>query len=90
MLGERGRLLAIMDEERTNLRKQLQSVILVESQRHAMQVKVRMAVAIFEKLKMLIISGHEPEGTRETTKGPTNAEEDPDNQGPTKEPPRGL
>jgi hypothetical protein len=57
---ERARILWIVDEERKWLRKKLEEVILVESQRHAMQVKVKMATAIFAQLSLRIISGAAP------------------------------
>lgn len=60
VLNERGRILWIMDDERTSLRAGLMKVILVEQQRHVMQTKIRLAVAIFEKLKMRMMAGDEP------------------------------
>ena len=60
ILEERARVLWLMDEERKWLKKQLQGVLLVEEQRHAMQVKVKIAVSIFEQLKMRIMADHQP------------------------------
>lgn len=57
---ERTRVLWLMDEERKWLRQQLQKVLLVEEQRHAMQVKVKIAASIYEQLKLRIVAGHEP------------------------------
>lgn len=57
---ERARILWLVDEERKWLRKKLEAVILVESQRHALQVKVKMATAIFAQLSLRIISGAAP------------------------------
>ncbi len=69
-IEECARVLWIMDDERINLRKGLEKVILVEAQRHAMQVKVRMAIAIFEKLKMRMMAGDKPPlPTKEKTNG---------------------
>lgn len=59
-LQERGRLLWLMADERKQLRAMLEGVILEEAKRHAMQVKIKMAVAIFEGLKMRIMAGHSP------------------------------
>ena len=56
---ERGRILWLMEEERKWLRRKLNEVILVESARHAMQVKVKIATSIYEQLKMRIMAGHE-------------------------------
>ena len=53
-------MLYLIAQERKWLRKQLDEVILVESQRHAMQVKVKMATSIFTQLEMKIISGVGP------------------------------
>lgn len=58
-LAERGRLLWLMEEEREWLRRELSKQILVESKRHAMQVKIKIAVSIYEQLKMRIMAGHE-------------------------------
>lgn len=57
---ERARVLWLMDEERKWLRQQLQKVLLIEEQRHAMQVKVKIATSIYEQLKLRIVAGHEP------------------------------
>lgn len=69
VLSERARVLWLMDEERKWLKKQLQGVILVEEQRHAMQTKVKMAVAIYEQLKLRIMADHKP------PERPTDADE---------------
>ncbi len=60
VLTERGRILWLMDDERIQLRQGLMKVILVEQQRHILQTKIRLAVAIFEKLKMRMMAGDEP------------------------------
>lgn len=60
MLTERGRVLWLMDDERIQLRQGLMKVILIEQQRHVLQTKIRLAVAIFEKLKMRMMAGDEP------------------------------
>ncbi len=74
---ERARVLWLMDDERAWLRKKLDGVILVESQRHAMQVKVQIATSIYEQLKMRIIAGHEAPGGKgePPTEGSSNGEE---------------
>ncbi len=59
-IQECARMLWIMDDERIQLRNALEKVILVEAQRHALQVKIRMAISIFEKLKMRIMAGDAP------------------------------
>ena len=59
-IEECARVLWIMDDERIQLRQGLEKVILVEAQRHAMQVKIQLAIAIFEKLKMRMMSGDKP------------------------------
>lgn len=59
-MTERGRVLWLIADEREGLRAQLEKVVLVEADRHVMQIKVRMAVAIYEALKLRIISGDEP------------------------------
>jgi hypothetical protein len=66
VLTERGRVLWLMDDERTLLRAALMKVILVEQQRHVLQTKIRLAVAIFEKLKMRMMAGDEPPATQNT------------------------
>ncbi len=84
---ERARVLWLMDDERQWLRQQLDKTILVESKRHAMQVKIQIAVSIFEQLKMRIMAGHEAPGGR-VGKGSTDGEgqEAPDNEGEGPEP----
>jgi hypothetical protein len=54
---ERARVLWLMEDERAWLRKKLEDVILVESTRHAMQVKIKIATSIYEQLKMRIVAG---------------------------------
>ncbi len=56
---ERARILWLMEDERSWLRKKLNKVLLVEATRHAMQVKIKIATSIYEQLKMRIMAGHE-------------------------------
>ncbi len=88
-IQECARILWIMDDERQNLRRGLEKVILVEAQRHAMQVKIQLAIAIFEKLKMRIMTGDRPPGGGRTTKEKANGQkqERPDHEGSGPEPP---
>jgi len=83
-IEECARVLWIMDDERIQLRKGLEKVILVEAQRHAMQVKVRMAISIFEKLKLRIMAGDKPPGGGRPTKEKTNGQttDEPLDEGP--------
>jgi hypothetical protein len=90
-IEECARMLWIMDDERTRLRRGLEKVILVEAQRHAMQVKVKMAITIFETLKMRIMAGDKPPGGGRTTKeNGYGQEERPDHEGSGSEPPSGV
>ncbi len=91
-ITECARVLWIMDDERIQLRKGLEKVILVEAQRHAMQVKVRMAISIFEKLKMRIMAGDKPPGGGRSTKENGNGQEEerPDHEGQGSEPQSGV
>ncbi len=73
-LAERARVLWLMDEERKWLRKKLQGVLLVEDQRHAMQVKVKLATAIFEQLKMRMMADHQPPFQKEEQDNAENHE----------------
>ena len=82
VLNERARILWIMDDMRTDLRQGLEKVILVEAQRHAMQVKVKLAISIFETLKMRMMSGDKPPGGgRPTKENGDGQEEEPHDQG---------
>ena len=89
---ERARILWLMEDERAWLRKQLDQVLLIESKRHAMQIKVKIAVSIYEQLKMRIVTGHEaPGGGGDSpTEGLTDVEESPDNEGADEEPQSGV
>lgn len=83
-IEECARVLWIMDDERAQLRRGLEKVVLVEAQRHAMQTKIKLAVAIFEKLKFRIMAGDKPPGGGRPTKE-TNGhkkEEGPEHEGP--------
>lgn len=59
---ERGRILWILDDETTWLHRKLKDVVLVESQRHALQVKVKIVAALFRQLRLRIASGDGPMG----------------------------
>lgn len=59
-IQECARVLWIMDDMRTKLRQGLEKVILVEAKRHAMQVKVNIAISIFETIKMRLMAGDKP------------------------------
>jgi hypothetical protein len=57
---ERARCLWILDTIVSDLKRQLNRKLLIESERHLVQVKLGIAVAFSSKAKRLIISGVEP------------------------------
>lgn len=54
---ERGRILWILDESEKELRAGFKEALLVESERHAAQVKLQIAVALHKQLRIRIASG---------------------------------
>lgn len=59
-MSERGRILWLMDEMRTDLRQQLEAKILIESTRHIVETKIKMVTALFYELQTLIMSNKQP------------------------------
>ena len=62
VLQERGRCLWCLDEIQRELQAQLSRKLLVESERHVIQVKVKLAGAIIAKARRAIVAGARPKG----------------------------
>jgi hypothetical protein len=69
--AERGRCLWILDTILSDLKRQVDNKILIESQIHLVKVKVAIATALVSKAKRLIISNVKPKADAEANGSPT-------------------
>ena len=60
VLAERGRCLWVLDSIMTELRVELERKLLIESERHLVQVKAKIAQAIIHKARRAIVAGAKP------------------------------
>jgi hypothetical protein len=59
---ERGRCLWVLDQIMVELKSELDRKLLIESERHVIEVKVKLARAIVAKARRGIVSGARPKG----------------------------
>lgn len=66
VLAERARCLWILDTIVEDLKKQVNRKLLIESERHLVQVKLAIAIALGSKAKRLITAGVKPKSKATT------------------------